>query len=231
LVLEEASGSCGGVSLCLVGRKSISKMSNMDEATRLYYVRRTIVQMVVDRGYLVTQKLKDETLEAFKQDFESHLNKREQFPFLFRKKDDLTDQLFVFFPEDLKVGVKPIRSYCEKMKEQSVQRAIIVVIQGMSAFARQALAEMAPKYKLEHFTETELLVNITEHQLVPKHIKLTPAEKKQLLERYKLKDSQLPRIQMNDPVARYYGLERGEVVKIIRPSETAGRYVTYRLVC
>lgn len=73
------------------------------------------------------------------------------------------------------------------------------------------------------------MVNITHHQLVPKHSVLQDSEKAELLKRYRAKESQLPKIQCEDPVAKYFGVRRGQVMKIIRPSETAGRYVTYRL--
>lgn len=100
---------------------------------------------------------------------------------------------------------------------------------SITPFARQLLQQME-SVVLELFKEEELLVNITKHVLVPKHHVLSDDDKRALLARYKLKDTQLPRIQSDDPVARFYGLRPGQVVKIIRRSETAGRYVTYRLV-
>jgi len=145
------------------------------------------------------------------------------------KADDESNQLFVFFPIDEKVGVKPIKELTDKMKEETVSNAILVLREDITAFAKQAVQEMSDSFRIEHFKEAELLVDITEHNLVPEHQVLSKNEKEELLKRYRLKETQLPRIQPNDPVARYYGMKRGQVVKIIRPSETAGRYVTYRI--
>ena len=191
-------------------------------------------QLCHDRGYLVTQDELDQTLEQFKAQFGDKPGERrisrQDLIVLVAHNDDPTDQMFVFFPDDPKIGIKTVKNYCQRMQEENISRAIIVVQTGMTPSAKQALQDMAPKYILEQFLESELLINITEHELVPEHVVLTPEEKTELLQRYKLKESQLMRIQASDPVARYFGLKRGQVVKIIRPSETAGRYISYRLV-
>ena len=145
-------------------------------------------------------------------------------------KADGSEKIMVFVAEAPKVGVKDIKECAMKMQTEAVSRAIMVVQEGLTAFARSALAEMQSKYRIEVFNDTELVVNITKHVLVPKHVILSPESKATLLHRYKCKEHQLPRIQATDPVARYFGASRGDVFKIIRNSETAGLYIFYRLV-
>ncbi len=58
-------------------------------------------------------------------------------------------QMFVFFPEDEKVGVKTIKSFAERMRSDAVSRAIMVVAAPMTPFAKQCLNEMQPKYLIE----------------------------------------------------------------------------------
>lgn len=198
------------------------------EASRLFRAYRTISNMLEKRGYMIPREMREMTPTTFKQRFGEHPN-RESLTILVEKADDETNQLFVFFPEDEKVGVKPIKVYTDRMRAEAVSNAIMVLRVDITPFAKQAVQEMSDAFRIEHFKEAELLVDITQHQLVPEHQVLTQNEKIELLRRYRLKETQLPRIQPNDPVARYFGMKRGQVVKIIRPSETAGRYVTYRV--
>jgi len=209
-------------------------MDDEAEVYKLWRIRKTVMQMCHDRGYLVTQDELDQSVDQFTEQFGSRPSEghpsRGDMSVLVAHNDDPTDLMFVFFPEEEKVGIKTIKQYCTRMQDENISKAIVVVQTGMTPSAKQALVDMAPKYLLEQFLETELLVNVTEHELVPEHVVLTPDEKAELLARYKLKEHQLPRIQQGDTIARYFGLKRGQIIKITRPSVTAGRYVTYRIV-
>ena len=197
------------------------------EASHLFRIRRTLLKMLKTRSYVVDAAQLAMTPRGFVDQFGDQ-PKRNDLTILAEHETDAEDQLFVFLPDDDKVGVKTIKQYCEMMKEARVRHAILVVQQGVTPFAKTALQEMASTYLIEHFRDAELLVDVTEHRLVPAHALLSPEDRQALLDRYKLRAEQLPRIQRTDPVARYYGLKVGDVVKIVRPSETAGRYVTYR---
>ena len=83
---------------------------------------------------------------------------------------------------------------------------------------------------IQIFDIKELQFNITKHKLVPKHELVTDQnEVSNLLKEYNLKSkNQLPIILKHDPVAKYLNLKSGDIVKIMRVSETAGEYIVYR---
>lgn len=58
-------------------------------------------------------------------------------------------QIFVFFPEDAKVGVKSIKAVCEKMKSEGVKRAIMVNMSNLTPFAKQCLEEVRQVHYIE----------------------------------------------------------------------------------
>jgi DNA-directed RNA polymerase subunit H len=66
--------------------------------------------------------------------------------------------------------------------------------------------------------------------LVPKHELLTKDEASKVLETYNSSPSQLPYIQITDPIAKETGAKPGDFIKITRRSETAGSSTYYRYV-
>jgi len=72
------------------------------------------------------------------------------------------------------------------------------------------------------------MFKVTDHEMVPRHEVLTPQERKEILETLGVAKDQLPFIKESDPVAKEMGAKAGDVVRIIRKSQTAGQTVYYR---
>lgn len=116
----------------------------------------------------------------------------------------------------------------------SFDLTILVVADPLTTANLKAIAEYQKKndlqLNLQVFTVPELLFNVTKHTLVPKHEVIKDEElAEELVKRFNVKNRhQLPLILKTDPIARYYGIKPGQVVKITRISPSAGEYIMYR---
>jgi len=72
--------------------------------------------------------------------------------------------------------------------------------------------------------------DVTKHELVPKHVIISEKEKKELTDKYKLSIPNFPRVLVSDPAIGHLKAKEGDIIKVIRPSSTAGEAVFYRRV-
>ena len=104
-------------------------------------------------------------------------------------------------------------------------KKIFTIIQGSNKIEKQLL-----EYNnTEVFNDVDLLVNIIDNNLVPRHILLSDKQAEEILTEYKIKKENLTRILSSDRIAKYYNIKPGQIVKIIRPSITAGEEIAYRV--
>ncbi|KAI1461424.1 RPB5 subunit of DNA-directed RNA polymerase [Annulohypoxylon moriforme] len=210
---------------------------------------RTIHEMVQDRGYELADTEVNMSLEMFKNIYcnidGSVLRSKLKFsarpsPEMIKKMTPIATAaipdpkpdvgtIWVEFLDEDQLGADQMRRFGKFCAHENHHTGILVSHVSVSPSAKKEIAKFAQWTSIEWFLEEDLLINITHHELVPRHVVLSKAEKAALLKRYRLKETQLPRILQKDPVAKYFGMKRGQVVKIIRSSETAGRYASYRL--
>mmetsp|Transcript_9787 Transcript_9787/g.19228 ORF Transcript_9787/g.19228 Transcript_9787/m.19228 type:complete len:209 (-) Transcript_9787:515-1141(-) len=205
-------------------------MSELPDDTDVYRVVKTLASLLRHRGYDSTA-WESLDLARFRAKYTQNGMVRLSALGMDRFEHLVTKEIIMFcFPPEEKVGVKPIREFNDTLLTSNAARGILVLRDNISPFGRQAISVSKGTCPIEHFTYAELKFDLVTHEMVPKHEILSEDEKNALLERYKIKAEMLPRMRHNDPVSRYYGLHKGQVVRIIRKSDTAGSYVTYRIV-
>jgi DNA-directed RNA polymerase subunit H len=124
------------------------------------------------------------------------------------------------------VGVAYVRRMEKAMKAAGAEKGMIVAT-GRYTFAAKRDSR---RYGIEVIPKRFPSFNIFKHRLVPKHEMLSAEEAKELLEKYRVKPYQLPRIKASDIAVIAIGAKAGDILKITRKSMTAGKSVAYRYV-
>jgi DNA-directed RNA polymerase subunit H (RpoH/RPB5) len=87
------------------------------------------------------------------------------------------------------------------------------------------------KARMTFFHIKQIVVNLSKHEMVPPHRKLSVDEARDLMASLHVNQkSQFPLIKHHDIQARILGLVPGDFVEILRPSPTAG-IVKFRRIC
>ncbi|PWA60008.1 DNA-directed RNA polymerase, RPB5 subunit [Artemisia annua] len=125
-----------------------------EEIKRLFRIRKTVMEMLKDRNYLVGEFEIEMDKRQFINKYGDNM-KREDLVISKSLKNDSSEQIYVFFPDEAKVGVKTIKNYIERMKKENVTRGILVVQQNLTPFARTCISEISTKFHLEVFQVSE----------------------------------------------------------------------------
>jgi DNA-directed RNA polymerase I, II, and III subunit RPABC1 len=184
-----------------------------------YKVYKTIIEMLIDRGYKVSRKIE-----------------YDEFFIMYEESNyDIIDdegKIYVEFFKDTKsFGKKDLENIVQNLKDKYGEEIKIIIILKEKINVTIEKELVNPLYKnVEIFLFKNLIFNITKHNEVPKHIPMSKDEIKELLDKYRLSKTQIPKILSSDPMVKYYGLKPGDMFKIIRSSLSAGEYITYRYV-
>uniref|UniRef100_A0A7N0UP25 Uncharacterized protein n=1 Tax=Kalanchoe fedtschenkoi TaxID=63787 RepID=A0A7N0UP25_KALFE len=199
------------------------------DSHRYFLARRTLLEMLRDRGYNVPSEDIDRfTLDDFRNKY-GHNPDPHALQISATHSIHHPDAVLVVFCGPAVVKVNVIRLIAAEItSKDNLTRLIIVLQSPITSQAQKALDLFS--FKVELFQITDLLVNITKHVLKPKHRILTEGEKQVLLQKYSLEAKQLPRMLQKDAIARYYGLEKGQVIKVTYSGEITESHVTYRCV-
>jgi DNA-directed RNA polymerases I, II, and III subunit RPABC1 len=126
-----------------------------------------------------------------------------------------------FMVDTSKFNVNRVQEYIAFMNELDIHHGVIVYKDNVTPMAKK-IVDSSQDIMIELFMEEELQYNITKHRLVPKHERLSDEEAINFKTRFGLN---FPTLLRSDPISRFYGYNKGDVIKITRNDS-----IIYRIV-
>jgi DNA-directed RNA polymerase I, II, and III subunit RPABC1 len=194
----------------------------MDDINSLFQARKTVIEMLTDRGFVVPKDFHCDKLSDFKTLFS---NKKCD---IFIKEPRLC---YVKFILQYKIRPNALRDIVTQLVENELSEGgdLIIITRNKP---NSALQKITRTFKgLQIFWVKHLVINITKHQLNPKFIVLDEDNIEVLLKKYNLTSRfQLPVMLKDDPISQYFGLKSSSVCQVIRRSVSSGEHNSYRCV-
>jgi DNA-directed RNA polymerase subunit H (RpoH/RPB5) len=184
---------------------------------------KTISEMLLDRKFLKEDE--EDILKSLSNNELSTFAQKQIFCIDIGTKVRIIYYLQQFRINDLKVYV-----------EKGDFELYLVVYKKLTTNNIKSIHDMEKKIEqpitLQLFDIKEVLFNITKHVLVPKHEVITDEEViTTIIKEHNVKNRHhFPLILKTDPIAKYYGMKPGNLVKITRVSPSSGEYFIYRCV-
>lgn len=210
---------------------------------RYFRIYTTIHEMLEDRGYtplesMLTKKAWVSRYLGFLAELEDDENDTDSFTvidnmtLLFKKNKK---QLLVYFhPFDSKLSQNDMSYVRSLMTKKNAQHLVLVVNKNATHKVSNVLEILG--HNAQIFSEEELLLNVTRHQLVPKHILVTGQDRDDILKMFiTLPDGKqhmdlLPGMFTNDPIVKYYNFKVDDLIRIERPRNDGYFDLSYRIV-
>lgn len=179
-------------------------------------VKATIISMLTARGYEIIQDIyQDDT-----QNVKKMIASKDKFP-----------NIHIIFAtdyiggEEIKFNTKIVKFYIKYIDKFKLKHTIIVHQGKITSRVKSTIGDYVTlkKIKIETLAQCELKYNITLHVLNPKFVLKSKEESKEFKIKY---GTNFKKMLVIDPIARFYGYEKGDVIVIYRKDEPAD----YRIV-
>lgn len=141
--------------------------------------------------------------------------------------------IFIWIANE-KLGIAIVNKIADDMKKSHIKTCIVITEKPPTPKARDQLKNLrSDSIYIDHFIFNSTLVFVPDHSLVPQHRICSHEEKQQILKSYCVQTNQLPQISHEDIMVKYLGAKKGNLLEILRRSETSDseEYIpTYRIV-
>jgi hypothetical protein len=202
----------------------------------VYRSRQTLLDILEDRGYNVEKYRKFSPAEAT-----AAATAFPSLSFKVSKKDDESKICDVRYAN---ISRQKLDTFFNDIDDADTENTeVIVMMMGPVSDAHHVVAlkqymklkesgeKERRKLRVSFFSIEMIVINPMKHVLVPKHQIVPPEAHAELMNSlYITVKTKLPEIKFHvDPIARCIGAVPGDIVKITRPSSSAGESIMYRL--